>query len=339
MTVSVRDVAEHAGVSVGTVSNVLNGKATVRPETVERVLAAVAELGFVRNDAARQLRAGVSRSIGMIVLDAGNPFFTGLARAAEQRALAEGRAVLLANSDEQPEREALYLDLFEQQRVAGLLISPVGDAMDRLHALHGRGTPTVLVDRFSDDPGFSSVSVDDVAGGRMAAAHLLETGRRRIAFVGGPRRLRQVADRLRGARQALRGRTDASLSVLPTRALTVDDGRRAASELLRLPASDRPDAVFAANDLLAIGVLQGVLEERRVPGELAIVGYDDIPFAASMAVPLTSVRQPYARMGERAVELLEREIADPSRADREHVVFEPELVVRASSGVREPPGA
>ncbi|SMG50100.1 transcriptional regulator, LacI family, partial [Plantibacter flavus] len=145
MSASVKDVAARAGVSVGTVSNVLNRPEKVSPVTVDRVHAAIDELGFVRNDAARQLRAGRSRSVGLVVLDVGNPFFTDVARGAEDRADAEGWSVLLGNSDESIDRERAYLDLFEEQRVAGVLITPLGDDLTRLSRLRDRGTPTVLV--------------------------------------------------------------------------------------------------------------------------------------------------------------------------------------------------
>src|SRR6478735_4965956 len=164
MAVSVRDVAVAASVSVGTVSNVLNRPSKVSPATVERVMAAIDELGFVRNDAARQLRAGRSRSIGLVVLDVRNPFFTDVARGAERRAATDGLSILLGNSDDDPARESDYLDLFEQQRVHGVLITPVDEISGRLERLRTRGIPAVLVDRLSEGAEFSSVSVDDVSG-------------------------------------------------------------------------------------------------------------------------------------------------------------------------------
>jgi LacI family transcriptional regulator len=199
MSVSVREVAAAASVSVGTVSNVLNRPDKVAPATVERVMAAIADLGFVRNDAARQLRAGRSRSIGLVVLDVRNPFFTDVARGAEDRAAEDGMTILLGNSDENRDREGAYLDLFEEQRVHGVLISPLSDDLPRLARLRERGTPVVLVDREAADRSFSSVAVDDVVGGELAVRHLAELGRRRVAFVGGPLGIQQAADRLEGA--------------------------------------------------------------------------------------------------------------------------------------------
>jgi LacI family transcriptional regulator len=330
VSISVRDVAERAGVSVGTVSNVLNNPDKVSPATAERVQAAITELGFVRNDAARQLRAGHSRSIGMIVLDVRNPFFTDVARGAEASAAEAHLSILLANSDERPEREAGYLDLFEEQRVRGILITPVGDVLPRLEQLRSRGIPCVLVDRLARSEGFSSVSVDDEAGGAMAMTHLADTGRRHVVFVGGPFTLDQVRDREAGARRVARER-GVRLDVVESANLSAAEGVQAGRMLA--DAEERPDAVFAANDVVALGVLQGLIQSGlRVPEDVAIVGYDDIDFAASATVPITSIGQPRDRIGSEAVELLLAE-ADGTAEPRQ-IVFDPGLVVRASSAPR-----
>ena len=334
--VSIRDVAERAGVALGTVSNVLNRPDKVAPPTRARVQAAIEELGFVRNDAARQLKAGRSSSIGFILLDVRNPFFTDVARGAEQQAARHGLSVLLANSDETPQREAAYLDLFEQQRVQGLLVSPLGNVLDRLERLHSHGIPTVLVDRRAEGRPLSSVSVDDVAGGYLAVTHLIEQGRRRIVFIGGSLGIRQVADRLLGATRAVNERSDVQLEVLLRDALSVQEGRAAGNLIQSRPPDLRPDAAFCANDLLAVGVLQSctMLGQLRVPDDMALVGYDDIDFASATVVPLTSVRQPSLLIGRTAVDLLQELVAAGPRLDTpREVVFSPELVVRASSVV------
>lgn len=331
--VSVKDVAAAASVSVGTVSNVLNRPEKVAPATVERVMRAIDELGFVRNDAARQLRAGRSRSIGLVVLDVGNPFFADVARGAEARAAQEGMAILLGSSDESQEREALYVDLFREQRVNGLLITPAAEQLAPLARLQDAGIPVVLVDREVRDEPFCSVAVDDVEGGRLAAAHLLSLGRRRIAYVCGPTTIRQVADRLEGARRAVDGVVGAQLEVIEVGALTVLQGRAAGDEIAARTPSERPDAVFGANDLLAVGVLQALALRRdvRVPEEIALIGYDDIDFAASTVVPLSSIRQPARLIGSTAVDLLLRELDETEESYERSVRFEPELVVRQST--------
>ncbi|MGW3482459.1 LacI family DNA-binding transcriptional regulator [Rhodococcus indonesiensis] len=333
MAVSVREVAAAASVSVGTVSNVLNNPDRVAPATVERVHEAIRRLGFVRNDAARQLRAGRSRCIGLAVLDVGNPFFTDIARAAEERAAENQLTVLLGTTDESLERERLYLDTFDELRVYGMLVSPVGDDLTRLEQMQARGTPVVLVDRNGEGTPFSSVSVDDVAGGEMAVHHLAEIGRRRIAFIGGPPTLRQIRDRLDGARGAATAHAGVTVEVIEAAETDVASGRAVAERIAGIPVGRRPDAVFCANDLLALGVVQELVlrSAAAVPQDIAVVGYDDISFAASAVVPLTSVRQPSAMIGAAAVDLLTDAVDDPGR-EPVHLCFQPVLVPRASTG-------
>ena len=333
---SIRDVAERAGVALGTVSNVLNRPERVAEATRLRVLDAITELGFVRNDAARQLRAGKSRTVGLVVLDVRNPFFTDVGRGAEERAFEAGLSVLLGNSDNASDRESAYLGLFEEQRVKGLLISPVGDVYARLERLRLRGTPTVLVDSSAEGRSFSSVSVDDVAGGELAVSHLISQGCTRIAYVAGPLNIQQVADRLQGANQAVSEHPGVQLEVLSWPGLSVQTGRRLGQIIVDRRRQSRPDGIFAANDLVAVGLLQSftMLNGIRVPEDIALVGYDDIDFAAATVVPLSSVRQPSNLIGRTAVDLLLREVAASDAGEEfthEQIVFQPELAVRESS--------
>ncbi|MFC8530155.1 LacI family DNA-binding transcriptional regulator [Nocardia sp. NPDC057227] len=324
-----KEVAAAAAVSVGTVSNVLNAPEKVAPATVARVQQAIDRLGFVRNDAARQLKAGRSRCVGLVVLDIGNPFFSDIARAAQERAAAHDLVVLLGSSDDDPERERQYLETFDEQRVFGLMISPSGAGDERIGALRNRGIPVVLVDRDGNGTPFSSVAVDDIAGGDLAVRHLCGTGRRRIAVVGGPATLSQIADRRTGARRAA-AEHGVELEIWDTAAPTVLAGRQVGERIADRPVGERPDAVFCVNDLLAIGVLQALtLRGVRVPADIALMGYDDIDFAQSAIVPLTSIRQPRAEIGSSAVDLL---IAAAERGgEPEHVCFRPTLVERAST--------
>jgi LacI family transcriptional regulator len=332
--VSIRDVAAHAGVSVGTVSNVLNRPEIVAQVTRDRVQAAIKALGFVRNESARQLRAGRSRTIGLVVLDVANPFFTDVARGVEDEASMSGLAVILCNSDEQQAKEERYLELLEEHRVQGILITPVADADGRLIALQQRGTPVVLVDSESPSLSQCSVAVDDLLGGEAAMAHLIEAGHERTAYVGGPLSLRQVADRLDGAGQALKraGRPAGRLEVIETGALNVAAGQRAGARIARLAARRRPTAAFCANDLVALGLLQEMTRRGiAVPDELAIVGYDDIEFAAAAAVPLSSVRQPRQELGRTGAQLLLEEASAHGPHQHRQVRFRPELEIRQSS--------
>lgn len=224
----------------------------------------------------------------MVVLDVGNPFFTDIARAAEQRAADHDLTVLLGTSDDDESREQAYLDTFDEQRVFGLLVSPIGDDLRRFDSLRRRGTPVILVDRDAGGSPFDSVAVDG-----------------------------------------------AVLEVVNTTNLSVLAGREAGTALLAREPHERPDAVFCANDLLAIGVLQAFTMlggDVRVPDDIALIGYDDIDFARSAVVPLSSIRQPTSRIGVTAVDLLISAANNPAeRHVPSNLVFQPELVVRAST--------
>jgi len=321
---------------VGTVSNVLNRPDTVSEGTRRRVLDAIAALGFVRNESARHLRAGHSRTIGLVVLDIANPFFTDVARAVEEVANAEGLAVILCNSDDRPAKEAAHLDVLAEHAVQGVLITPTPELSPALAALRDRGVPVALVDRRAPADDQCAVAGDDVLGARLAADHLLERGHRRIAFVGGDPDLPQVRERLEGVRLAIREALgdDETLTVLSPQTLTVAGGREAGEQIIGMPAGRRPTAAVCANDLLALGLLQEMVRHGvRVPDDLAIVGYDDIDFAAAAAVPLSSVRKPRALLGRRATELLLDEARKPAHT-HEQLLSEPPLVVRESSMVR-----
>jgi LacI family transcriptional regulator len=330
---SVKDVAAAAGVSLGTVSNVLNRPERVSSRTRARVEEAMADLGFVRNESARQLRAGGSRVVAYVMLDAGNPFFTDVARGVEDAAAQSDLSVFICNSDQHAERERSYLTRLEQQRVMGVLITPLDPDDPTLIALAGRGTPVVLLDRTRSGSTHCSVAVDDVLGGRLAVDHLLDLGHDRIAFVGGPQRIGQVRDRREGAGLALEcaGRSPDDLLVVETAALTVSEGNEAGARIAGTASKGRATAAFCANDLLALGLLQHCVSLGiRVPEDLAIVGYDDIIFAAAAAVPLTSVRQPRQQLGRTAAQLLLDEAGNPQH-EHQQVLFTPELVVRAST--------
>ena len=318
---------------MGTVSNVFNRPDRVAAETRRLVDEAVTALRYVRNESARQLRMGQSRTIGLIVPDVANPFFTDVARGVEDVTSEAGVLVMVCNSDGKADKDERYLTMMAEHGVLGVLHVPGGASAAAVRQLSDRRIPIVLLDYRGSSRTQCSVSVNDVAGGALAVEHLLGTGRRRIGFVGAGHAAHQVVDRLEGARSAMvsAGRSPKDLRLLPTPALTVEGGVAAAGARLALPASRRPVAVACVNDLLAIGMLQGLMRAGvRVPDDVAIVGYDDILFAAAAAVPLTSIRQPRNQLGRRAAELLLDEASNPAHR-HQRVVFEPELIVRASS--------
>ncbi len=332
--VTIRDVASLAGVSVATVSNALNRPSIVAPDTLERVQEAIARTGFVRSTAAGQLRGGKSRTVGVVVLDLANPFFTDMVRGAEDVLRKHGYMLMVCSSDESTEQELHYLRLLEEHRVDGLLITPAGHELREIAKLAAYGVPTVLLDRDANDEALCSVTVDDIRGGQLAAHHLLELGHADIAFVNGPATIRQCADRREGAMTAVRAkgrrpRRDVVFREIEVPALTADHGERAVGALLAL--EPRPTAVICANDLLALGVLKGLASARLAPPEdLAVVGYDDVTFASMLSPALTSVRQPKYELGATAARLLVEEATGGAHEHRS-IRFEPELVVRASS--------
>jgi LacI family transcriptional regulator len=335
--VGIKEVARQAGVSVGTVSNVLNRPDSVSEATRARVLSTIERLGYVRSDAARQLRAGRSRIIALLVLDMANPFFVEVASGAERAAREAGLGVMVCNSAQRADEEADYLALFAEQRVRGVLLTPADMSGRNLESFRRHGIPFVFVDRVLPSAEGCSVSVDDVAGGALAGRHLVGQGHRRIAYVSGPMHLPQCQDRRTGLLAALAeaGRGEEALRHVEAERLDVAAGRDAGARVLGV--SPRPTAVFCANDLLALGVLQALYGAGvSVPGEVALVGYDDIEFAAAAAVPLTSVRQPAFRMGRTAADLLIEETAEGGEGAvgghrHRRIVLQPELVVRDST--------
>ncbi|HEV8194370.1 MAG TPA: LacI family DNA-binding transcriptional regulator [Ktedonobacterales bacterium] len=331
---NMHEVARRAGVSLGTVSNVLNHPELVSAETRIRVQRAIDELGFVRNGSARQLRVGSTQSIGLVVLDVTNPFFTEVARGAEDAASERGYIVILCNSDNSPRKEKNYLRVLEEQRVAGILIVPVEDKTNYARALRRSSTSVVLLDRVSHDANTCSVSVDDVYGGELAGRHLLEIGHRRIAYIHGPFSSAQYADRLTGLRRAVAdAKLDPEEAIVSLAAETDNAHAGAACVEAFLKLADRPTAIFCGNDYLAMGVMYELARRQvAVAQDVALIGYDDIDLAPMLAVPLTTIRQPKYDLGFAATDLLLDEIVNKESHAHRQIVFRPELIVRQSTG-------
>ena len=334
--VTIRDVARQAGVSIGTASNVLNHPYRVAPETQARVLAVIDELGFVRSSAAHQMGGGHSRCFGAVVLDASNPFSTETIRGLEDAVHEQGCAVVVCSTDGSPDREARYLRLLEEQRVQGIVITPATRSIRHLETLRDRGTLVVLLDRRSRAGELCSVSVDHVGGGKLAAQHLFGLGHNRIAFINGPLRLSQCAERRTGVRGAAReAGLDPAESIVE---YTIDpitafeQAESVVEQILALP--DRPTGVICLNDQIAFSVLRALAERRvRVPRDISVIGCDDVDFASMVSPALTSIRQPKYELGRAAAELLIAETLDPNHTHG-NIRFEPELVERESTGAR-----
>nr|WP_084219285.1 LacI family DNA-binding transcriptional regulator [Spirillospora albida] len=336
---SIREVARRAGVSVGTVSNVLNRPDLVAEATRARVQAAIDELGFVRNESARRLRQGpdpragrpddpARRAFGVIVEDLTNPYASDVARGAELALNASGHDALWLSSDNSAAKEQRSLELLEEQRAAGVLIIPIALDPPGIARLRATGMSVVLIDR--DAPDACSARVDHVAGGEIAAAHLLGLGREDALFVTGRPEPRPCVERREGAARTFVEAGAGKPPTLVMDALSPTEGRAAAQRIAALPAL--PSGIFCANDLLAIGLINELSRLGvRVPDEVAVIGYDDIELAASAAVPLTTIGQPRRELGWEAAELVLAEVAEGRSHQHRQVVLTPELKIRESA--------
>ncbi len=333
MTVTIREVASRAGVSVATVSRVVNGSPhRVNPATRRRVLSAVRALGYHANIIAQGLKKRSSRTVALIVPDISNPFFPAIARGIEDTARPHGYAVLLCNTYEDLTRENAYLALLRNRWVDGVIFATVGSNTRHLRALRRERLPVVLVARDVEGLSIDTVRVDNFRGEYEAAVHLLRLGHRRIAHIAGPPSLHVAAERRRGYLEALRTAGLAGEAVIVEGDFTADGGGRAMEALLQ--ARPPVTAVAVANDLMAIGALETLRHHGlRVPDDMAVVGFDDITFASLVSPALTTVAQPKYRMGQMAMERL-LQLLDGGDARSRQTVLVPELVIRESCGAR-----
>lgn len=322
------DVARVAGVSLKTVSRVINGEAGVRPETEARVKVAVDALGYRANDIARNLRRGQpSATLGLVIEDVRNPFYSGIARAVEEVALGHGYVVITANSDEDPASERTAVGTLLERRVGGLLIVPAGRDHAYLNDEVRLGTPVVFMDRPADSIEADEVLLDNIGGAALAIEHLLAHGHRRIAVVGDTPSIFTIAERVAGYQDTLeRAGIPLDESLIRVGAHDVGDSESATNEVLAV--SDPPTAIFATNNRACIGALHALGSSGA---STALVGFDDFELADLLKV--TVVRHDPSEMGRRAAELLFARLAgDEGRPQR--IVLPTELVVRGSGEVR-----
>jgi LacI family transcriptional regulator len=322
------DVARAAGVSPATVSRVLNGTSPVSTDRAERVRRAAATLGYQPFGPARALRRQRTSLWAAIVADVENPFFTAMIRGVEDVALGAEHRLVLCNSDEDLDKEAAYIDVAIADRMAGVIIAVASTARSRLDPLLDAGIPVVAVDRRPRRAGVDSVVVDNRLGAEQATTHLLDGGARRVACITGPARISTAESRLAGYREAFAARGRRAPPGLVRRADFREGGGYRAT-LALLDEADPPDALFVANNQMTLGALRALKERRRrVPDDVAIVGFDEAPWAALVEPALTVVAQPTHELGRQAAQLLAS--AAPGLPTR-HLVLTPTLVVRASS--------
>jgi LacI family transcriptional regulator len=329
---SMTDVARHAGVAIGTVSNTLNAPNKVSEGTRRRVMASIAELGFIRNDAARSLAAGTSNTVGIVLADLSNSFFVDIARGAESTLRQYGMNLLIANSDVDLAKQSMNISLFEESRVAGVLLAPLDTEYMRRSASLPHNTPIVLVNYASESGLYSAVAVDETHGGHEATRHLIGLGCRHILFLGGPLILTAVAQRLEGARAAVAEAHEVTLEHIETRGLNIHHGKEAGQVIVRRGAGAF-DGIVAASDLLAVGAIQvlGGNPGFQVPADIAVVGYDDNHFASESTIPVSTISQHGEEMGRVAAQLLMNEIRGDASTRKETVIIKPGLIARQSS--------
>lgn len=339
MAATITDVAKAAGVSKATVSKFLNGTHYVSQETKERIASAISQLGYAPNRVAQGLSLRRSHTIGLVVANIGNPFYAELIRGAEEVAASRGYTLLLASTDGEPKREASIVNAMRQRQVDGIAFASVRLADREVTALAKDGVKVVLASRHLPDAEVDMVLVDSVKGAKLAVNHLIQHGHKAIAYVGGALSIAQFQDRLKGWKEALReaGIEPSTEHELSLDRMDVEAGYQAGLQLLKLETP--PTAIFAATDNLAFGIMKACDElSRAIPDQLALVGFDAVPFGEVSRSPLTSVDGSGLIMGQRALQLLidriERDQRAPSENRQVRMVLQPTLCIRRSCGCR-----
>ncbi|WP_260961844.1 LacI family DNA-binding transcriptional regulator [Pseudomonas citri] len=326
---TIKDVAALAGISYTTVSHVLNKTRPVSDEVRRKVEAAIERLDYVPSAVARSLKAKSTATIGLLVPNSLNPYFAELARGIEDYCERNGYCVILCNSDDNPSKQRSYLRVLLEKRIDGLIVASAGGDVGLVEGLAGVRTPMVIVDRGLDGLDADLVRIDHELGAYLATRHLLDLGHHDIAFIGGPADTSVAQMRQAGYCRAL---DEAGIERPAERMLESDftstGGYRAAARLLeRQP----PSAIFAANDMIGIGVLRAAAERNvRVPSELSVIGFDDIQLSRYVYPALTTVGQSILQLGEMAAEVLLRRIAAPGIATDQRIV-KPSIVLREST--------
>jgi LacI family transcriptional regulator len=324
-----RDVAASAGVSLKTVSRVVNDEPSVREETAKRVRDAIERLAFAPNELASSLRRGRAGAIGLVIEDLGNPFYSGLASAVEQVADEHGHLLLIGSCGEDAARERELVVRFLRRAVDALLLVPAGGDHSYLLSESGAGVPLVSLDRFANGIELDTIVSDNRGGARTAVDHLLAHGHRRIAVVADHPSVWTWQERIAGYREALAAAGLGEGDRIERTAATADEAQAAVAELLALPQAERPTALFTGNNRITVGALHA----RHAAGaQTALVGFDDVELADLLRTPVTVVRQSAAVMGRVAAEIayarLDGEDGPPS-----HRVLPCELVIRGSGEI------
>ena len=334
MAVTIKDVARIAGVSIGTVSAALNDKPGVGADTKFRVLAAAEKLGYELNILARALVTKKTHTIGLVISDISNPFFTRVVRGIEDVANENGFNLVLCNTDEEGQKEKAYLRILQRKQVDGFIIVSSERNSTHINSLLEDNVPVVLLDRKLEGIHADSVVVDNIEGSYQAISHLINMGHRKVGIIHGPETIMTGRDRLEGYQRALR---DYNLPLdskyIKEGNFKQEGGYSMTLELLDL--EDPPSALFVANNLMTVGAFKALRERGiKIPEEMALIGFDDMEWASLASPPLTAVSQPTYKLGTSAANLLLNRIKTRAPQRAQEIVLKPELVIRESCGER-----
>ena len=333
MDTTIKDIAKIAGVSYATVSRALNDKYGVNPATREEIVRIAEELNYSPNAIARGLVKKQTHTVGLIIPDITNPFFPEVARGAEDLLEKEGYSVFLCNSNWEKKRENKYINLLIEKRVDGLLIAPSASIITESDRKQFERLPVVLMSGVQSGSGTDSIVLNNIKGGYIAGQYLLGKGRRKFCFIGGAEDSFSVKERYTGFLKSVEGYNGCVLS--PDMVKFGDYREKSGYRIMKDLITERkiPDAVFASNDLLALGAMQAISEEGlRIPEDISVIGFDNIATASFRGVELTTVENPKYRMGELAVKMLLARIDNPDKKERnERLVLDPELIIRKTA--------
>jgi LacI family transcriptional regulator len=327
---TVKNVAEKAGVSTATVSRVISGRGGVSQHLTEQVNQAIASLNYRPNRVARNLRVRKAKTVGIVVSDIANPFFTSIMRGIQDTMMARGFVFLAANSDEDEKQEKIHIETFLAEEVAGIILAPASSDSRTYASLVDEKAAIVVIDRIPRNMNVDSVLVDNFAGARVATEHLISIGHHRIGMISGPTHISTADLRLKGYRSALEDNgIQFDPDLVGSGDFRLEGGYQAMQAFLSL--NNRPTAVLSANNVMTLGAYQAINEQYiRIPGEIAVVGFDDMPWAASLQPPLTVIAQPTYEIGRLAANLMFDRIINPEMFVRK-IMLETQLIVRGST--------
>lgn len=329
-SLTIKDIAALTGVHLSTVSRVINGDPRISEKTRKDVLSVVEKMDYIPNKIAQGLKTKKTFTLGMLIPDITNPFFSEVARGAEDEANKNGYNIILCNSDDKLLKERTYLEVLKGRRVDGLILGTVHIKDESVLKLNKNNFPYVSVSRSIEGTNKNCITIDDMAGGMYATEHLIKLNHRRIAHISGPLKTKSAVDRLKGYKEALKKYNIPYIEDLVVAGdFKITGGHSAMKKLLKL--GELPTAIFAANDLLALGAMEAIREGGfNIPGDFSLVGFNDIPVASLVYPPLTTIRQPMHRIGSLAVSMLIKIIEERGLA-QEEITLKPRLIIRQST--------